>query len=87
MGDRAEGDHIRGPWRAEEEASRRRVADAEAIVFDFADRGAPPSFDEETCWYCDTIIAYGVVNPNQHAEYCVWRRAVEWVAQNIEGGG
>ena len=52
----------------------------EAIVRELADRGAPPSFDEETCWYCDTVIVYTEVTADKHEATCAWRKAVEWVA-------
>jgi hypothetical protein len=55
----------------------------EAIVRDLADRGAPPSYDEETCWYCD---AWAARPPEQHEADCTWRKSVMWVSAHPVSG-
>lgn len=57
------------------------MAAAEAIVRDLATPRAPISQDEETCVFCDTVVAYKPVPPGAHEPDCVWRRAVEWVGR------
>lgn len=53
----------------------------EAIVRDLAGFPAPPSYVEETCWFCAAIADSA---SDQPAESCTYRRAVEWVQAHPE---
>lgn len=51
-----------------------RMQKLEKLMRALVDRNAPPSYDEETCWYCDAVAR---LPKDQHDADCAWRQAVE----------